>query len=477
MSLKVYNVLTRAKEDFITLTPGVVKMYACGITVSGDAHIGHAYQSVVFDVITRYLRYAGYDVKYVRNYTDVDDKIIANAAKAGEDPIEFAEKFMAQTDKEMDALGNAHPTIMARATQCIDDIINFVQKLIDSGHAYVSEFGDVYFRLDSFSEYGKLSHIQVDKNDTGVRKDVEPGKQNDLDFALWKSAKPGEIAWDSPWGKGRPGWHIECSAMNLKYLGEQIDIHGGGRDLVFPHHENEIAQTESLTGKQFAKYWIHCGLVKVNGQKMSKSLNNGILLKDVLAKYDADTIRFALLRNTYSADIDITDSLLPESLKHVYKMYSVFNSLKDRDFSMSDKAKTEAKIKEITDGFEKAMNDNFNTLEVIAASFGWFNFINAELTKKTTEYDLQAIADKIKELFGVLNILQQKPEEYIANIRSKILQQNNLNAEDIEKAISERATAKQNKDWATADKIRAEMLDKGIVLKDGTTGTSWDINL
>lgn len=477
MSLKVYNVLTRTKEEFTTLTPGIVKMYACGITVSGDAHIGHAYQSVVFDVITRYLKYAGYDVKYVRNYTDVDDKIIANAAKTGENPIEFAEKYMAQTDEEMDKLGNARPTIMARATQCIDDIINFVQKLIDSGHAYVSEFGDVYFRLNSFSEYGKLSHIQIDKNDTGVRKDVEPGKQNDLDFALWKSAKPGEIAWDSPWGKGRPGWHIECSAMNLKYLGEQIDIHGGGRDLVFPHHENEIAQTESLTGKQFAKYWIHCGLVKVNGQKMSKSLNNGILLKDVLAKYDADTIRFALLRNTYSADIDITDTLLPESLKHVYKMYSVLNSLKDRDFSMSGKAKTDTKIKEITDEFEKAMNDNFNTLEVIAASFGWFNFINAELAKKTTEYDLQAIADKIKELFGVLNILQQKPEEYIANIRSKTLQKNNLKAEDIEKAISERATAKQNKDWATADKIRAELLDKGIVLKDSATGTTWDIDL
>lgn len=477
MSLKVYNVLTRTKEDFVTLTPGVVKMYACGITVSGDAHIGHAYQSVVFDVITRYLRYLGYDVKYVRNYTDVDDKIIANTAKTGENPIDFAEKYMAQTDKEMDALGNSHPTIMARATQCIDDIINFVQKLIDSNHAYVSEFGDVYFRLSSFSEYGKLSHIQTDKNDTGVRKDVEPGKQNDLDFALWKSAKPGEIAWKSPWGMGRPGWHIECSAMNLKYLGEQIDIHGGGRDLVFPHHENEIAQTESLTGKQFAKYWIHCGLVKVNGQKMSKSLNNGILLKDVLAKYDADTIRFALLRNTYSADIDITDTLLPESLKHVYKMYSTFEALNGRNFDNINQEKTDSKIKEIVCEFEKAMNDNFNTLEVIAASFGWFNFINAEMAKKTTEYNLQNIADKIKELFSVFNILQHNPTEYIANIKAKTLQQSNTTEEDIQKAISERATAKANKDWTTADKIRAELLDKGFVLKDSPTGTTWDINL
>ncbi len=477
MALKVYNVLSRIKEDFTPLNPGVVNMYACGITVSGDAHIGHAYQSVVFDVITRYLRYLGYDVKYVRNYTDVDDKIIANAARAGMDPIEFAEKYMAQTDIEMDALGNAQPTIMARATKCIDDIINFVQKLIDSGHAYVSEFGDVYFKLSSFPEYGKLSHIQVDKNDTGVRKETEPGKQNDLDFALWKSAKPGEIAWKSPWGMGRPGWHIECSAMNLKYLGEQIDIHGGGRDLVFPHHENEIAQSESLTGKQFAKYWIHCGLVKINGQKMSKSLGNGILLKDVLAKYDADTIRFALLRNTYSADIDITDSLLPESRKHIYKMYSGLAALNGRDFSDADQNETNAKIDEIKNEFERAMNDNFNTLEVIAAAFGWFGFINTELAKKSTEYDLKRIADKIVELFRVLNILQQNPIEYIEKTKNDVLEKSGLTVDDIEKSINERLVAKQNKDWATADAVRAKLLDKGIVLNDTPNGTTWDVNL
>ena len=410
-------------------------------------------------------------------WADVDDKIIANAARAGMDPIVFAEKYMAQTDIEMDALGNAHPTIMARATKCIDDIINFVQKLIDSGHAYVSEFGDVYFRLSSFPEYGKLSHIQVDKNDTGVRKDTEPGKQNDLDFALWKSAKPGEIAWKSPWGMGRPGWHIECSAMNMKYLGEQIDIHGGGRDLVFPHHENEIAQSESLTGKQFAKYWIHCGLVKINGQKMSKSLGNGILLKDVLAKYDADTIRFALLRNTYSADIDITDSLLPESRKHIYKMYSGLAALNGRDFSDADQNETNAKIDEIKNEFEHAMNDNFNTLEVIAAAFGWFGFINTELAKKSTKYDLRRIADKIVELFRVLNILQQNPIEYIEKTKNDVLEKSGLTVDDIEKSINERLVAKQNKDWATADAVRAKLLDKGIVLNDTPNGTTWDVNL
>ena len=477
MSLRIYNVLSRTKEDFVTLTPGVVKMYACGITVSGDAHIGHAYQSVVFDVITRYLRYLGYDVKYVRNYTDVDDKIIANAAKVGEDAVAFAEKYIDQTDREMDALGNAHPTIMARATHCIDDIIDFVQKLIDSGHAYVSEFGDVYFRLSSFPEYGKLSHIQTDKNDTGVRKDIEPDKQNDMDFALWKSAKPGEIAWQSPWGMGRPGWHIECSAMNLKYLGPQIDIHGGGRDLVFPHHENEIAQSESLTGKRFAKYWVHCGLVKVNGQKMSKSLNNGILLKDVLAKYDADTIRFALLRNTYSADIDITDDLLPESGKHVYKMYSTLAELNGRDFVNANPEKTEQKIREITDEFEKSMNDNFNTLGVISAAFGWFSFLNTELSKRDSEYNLVSVAAKIRELFGVLNILQSNPNEYVAKVKENTLNQSGLSENDIRGLIDQRATAKADKDWATADKIRAELLGHGIVLKDGSNGTTWDVAL
>jgi len=477
MSLKVYNVMTRTKQDFVPLTPGVVKMYACGITVSGDAHIGHAYQSVVFDVITRYFRYLGYNVKYVRNYTDVDDKIIANAAKVGENPIDFAQKYMNQTDKEMDALGNDRPTVMARATECMDDIINFVQKLIDQGHAYVSEFGDVYFRLESFPQYGKLSHVQTDKNDTGVRKSIEPGKQNDLDFALWKSAKPGEISWKSPWGMGRPGWHIECSAMNLKYLGEQIDIHGGGRDLVFPHHENEIAQTESLTGKTFAQYWIHCGLVKVNGQKMSKSLNNGILLKDVLAQYESDTIRFALLRNTYSADIDITDALLPESRKHIYKMYATLAAVQGKDFSTADKDKTDAKINEIVSEFESSMNDNFNTLEVMASAFGWFNFINAELAKKTTDYDLAAITGKIKELFGVFNILQKVPTEYIQNIKSSMIAKSGLSLEDINKAIDERAKAKQDKNWEIADKIRSDLLSKGVVLKDSATGTDWDVDL
>ncbi len=477
MTLKIYNVMTRQKQEFVPLTPGAVKMYACGITVSADAHIGHAYQSVVFDVITRYFAYLGYNVKYVRNYTDVDDKIIANANKIGENPISFAERYMAKTDAEMDALGNNRPTVMARATQCIDDIIAFVQKLIDSGHAYVSEFGDVYFKLSSFPDYGKLSHIQTNKNEIGVRKDIEPGKLDEADFALWKSAKPDEIYWDSPWGRGRPGWHIECSAMNMKCLGEQIDIHGGGRDLVFPHHENEIAQTESVTGKTFANYWVHCGLVKVNGQKMSKSLNNGILLQDVLAQYDSDVIRFALLNNMYSNDIDITDTFFPNAMRHVYKMYSVINAARAREYSDANADKTGEKTQQITDEFRTAMDDNFNTYGVIVAAFQWFDFVSAELAKKHTEYDLKTITEKIIELFGVFNILQRDAAQYIADARQRVLTQNNISADEIQAKIDARATAKAARDYATADAIRGELLTRGVTLMDSPSGTTWDIAL
>lgn len=477
MTLKVYNVMARKKQEFKPITPGVVKMYACGITVSADAHIGHAYQSVAFDVISRYLRYRGYDVHYVRNYTDVDDKIIANANLASVDPIEFAEKNIIKTDAEMVALGNDKPTIMARATHCIDDIIAFVQKLIDSGHAYASEFGDVYFKLDSFSGYGKLSHIQTNKNETGVRKSVEPGKLNDGDFALWKAAKVGEVSWDSPWGRGRPGWHIECSAMNLKYLGEQIDIHGGGRDLVFPHHENEIAQTEALTGKTFANYWIHCGLVKVNGQKMSKSLGNGILLQDILAEYDADVIRFALLRNTYSADIDITDNFFTDAKRHVYKMYSVIADVNSRSYDKANPECTGQMVDRITTEFETAMDDNFNTSSVIASLFSWFGFITAEMSKKSTEYDLHKIVGTITRLMSVLNILQKDAAGYLSLIKQSVLLENNISVADILADIEVRNVAKSNKDWRTADAVRDNLRTKGILLKDTADGTIWDVEL
>ena len=475
MALKIYNVMTRTKEDFVPLEPGRVKMYACGITVSGDAHVGHAYQSVVFDVITRYLRYRGFDVNYVRNYTDVDDNIIKNANAVGQDPMQFAEEHIVATDAQMDALGNNRPTTMARATHCIDDIIKFIEKLIASGHAYAADTGDVYFKLDTFPGYGKLSHIKVDQNEVAVRKDLEPGKENDLDFALWKSAKPGEIYWESPWGRGRPGWHIECSAMNMRFLGEQIDIHGGGRDLIFPHHENEIAQTESLTGKPFAKYWVHCGLVKINGQKMSKSLGNGILLRDMLTKYDSDTIRFALLRNTYANDIDITDSFFPDAARHIYRMYSTLNAAMHADNTNANVTKTDAKLAEITTDFETAMDDNFNTAHMLAKSFSWFDFMDAELRRPRSEYDLPRIAAQITKLFAVLNILGTEPEKYITKVKDNFLKTHNIMPEFIKERIAARANAKKNRDFAMADSIRAELTDLGLEIRDTPNGTEWDV--
>jgi len=327
MSLKVYNVLTGKKEDFVPREEGKVKMYACGITVSDNAHIGHAYQAIIFDMIRSYLEYIGNEVTYVRNYTDVDDKIIINARKAGINPKDFAEAYIKKTDAELDALNIKRPTIQARATENIDEMIEFISKLIEKGYAYATEAGDVYYRVNAFSDYGKFSNRSVDEQFVGVRKEVEAGKEDDRDFALWKNAGDDEIYWESPWGKGRPGWHIECSAMSMKYLGETLDIHGGGKDLKFPHHENEIAQSEALTGKQFANYWIHNGLVKVNGQKMSKSLGNGILIEDLIKKYNPDTVKMTILQNNYRSDLNIMDGMFEQVEEKIYNIYKLFTQI------------------------------------------------------------------------------------------------------------------------------------------------------
>jgi cysteinyl-tRNA synthetase len=476
MTVKIYNVLTHKKEDFQPIEKGHVRMYACGITVSGEAHIGHAYQSVVFDMISKYLAYKGNKVTYVRNYTDIDDKIIANAQKADEDPIAFAEKYMNRTNAEMDALGNTPPAVQPRATECIPEIIDFVGRLIDKGHAYATDSGDVYFKVSSFPEYGKLSRVQVNENEVAVRKDLEPDKENAADFALWKAAKPGEIYWESPWGRGRPGWHIECSAMNLANLGEQIDIHGGGRDLIFPHHENEIAQTEALTGKKFANFWIHCGMIKINGQKMSKSLGNGISIKDMLDKYDADVIRFALLRNTYSSDIDVTDAFFPEAVSHIYKMYSTLSKIPNSNEN-ANLSKTNTAIDALTVEFEAAMDDNFNTSAAFAVIFKYMALIGAELAKTTSEYDLAKLAQKVKNLMAIFNILQLDAGKYVKDVKAAVLVDGNLTESEIESKIQKRNDAKANRDFVTADKIRAELLAKRIILQDSAAGTKWDIEL
>lgn len=473
MSLKVYNVLNRKKEEFKPIEPGKVKMYACGITVSGDAHIGHAYQAIVFDIVRKYLEYIGYDVTYVRNYTDVDDKIILKARELGEDPAVFAKRKIDSIEEDFRKLRVDLPTIQSKATECIDDMIAFIQKLIDKGYAYSTLEGNVYFEVSKFKEYGRLSHQILDEQLVAVRKELEPGKLNEKDFALWKNAKDDEIWWDSPWGKGRPGWHIECSTMSMKYLGETIDIHGGGRDLVFPHHENEIAQTEALTGKRFANYWIHNGLIKVNNQKMSKSLNNSILLKDLLNEYNFEVIKFTLESNVYRSDLNVIDGIFEDKEKQLYSIYKTLNTV---DNSTSDLVVDvdSDEYKEVVNNFETDMNDDFNYSLAVSRIYDYMSRINKLITEKNYQEALNITA-AIRNVYKVIGLFSQNPSDYINEIRNKFLRVNNITEEYINDLIIKRKEYKVAKNYEEADKVRNILLEKNIILNDTREGTFWEI--
>lgn len=468
MSLKVYNVLTRKKEDFIPLEEGKVKMYACGITASGDAHVGHAYQAIVFDMIKKYLEYIGNEVTYVRNYTDVDDKIIIKARELGISPTEYAEGLMEKTDKELVLLGIEHPTIQSKATECVPEMIKVIEELINKGHAYRTDIGDVFFSVDSFSEYGKFSNRIIEDNISGVRKEVEPGKKDDRDFALWKSAKDDEIFWDSPWGKGRPGWHIECSVMSIKYLGETLDIHGGGKDLLFPHHENEIAQSESLTKKKFANYWIHNGLIKVNGLKMSKSLGNGILIEDLLKEYNYEVIRMTLLQNHYRSDMNIIDGMFESNEEKIYEIYKLFDKIE----SSGDVKPTEKSIK-IDKEFKDAMDQDFNTSLAIANLFSYISEMNNNIKNIQEVVNMKA---SLIHTYNVLGFLQQQPKSVISEIKNKYIKLYNIDEQMISKLIEKRQQFKNEKNYTEADNIREQLLNLGIILKDTKDNTEWDID-
>ena len=461
--MKIYNTLTRKKEDFSPIHEGQINMYACGITVSGDAHIGHAYQALIYDIIRKYFEKIGYKVNYARNYTDVDDKIIAKSKETGIPPLEYASMMIDRIDKLMRKFEVDDPTIWLKATCNIDNIIDFVSKLIEKGHAYATDRGDVYFSVESFPGYGKLSGRRLEDAYESVRIENEENKRNPLDFALWKSAKEGEIYWESPWGKGRPGWHIECSAMNRAALGDQIDIHGGGRDLIFPHHENEIAQTESLTGKQFAKYWIHNGLIKVNGQKMSKSLGNSLLLSDLLDEYKPETIKYALLQTNYRGDINITDDLFPDADKHMYDFYKVLDEVNESGLS-SDK-----QSKWIDDGFNRAMDDDFNTAKALADLFGIFKGIRAKLRAG----DSEAVADakQVVKTYDLLGLFRSNPKDFIAYYEQKQKAKEGAVPKEVLDLVEQRKVAKVNKDWASADAIRAKINELGYVVKDTKDGS------
>ena len=476
MSLKVFNVLTGKKEEFVPQEENTVKMYACGITVSDNAHIGHAYQAVIFDVIRNYLEFKGMKVTYVRNYTDVDDKIIINARKKGEDPLAYAERFIAKTNSELDQLGIKRPTIQARATESIPDMIEFISNLIKKGHAYATEDGCVYFDVSSFDKYGDFSHRNIDEAIVGVRKDIEPGKRDDRDFALWKSSGDDEIYWESPWGKGRPGWHIECSTMSMKFLGETLDIHGGGKDLKFPHHENEIAQSEALTGKRFSNYWLHNGLVKVNGQKMSKSLGNGILLQDLLAEYDNDVIKVTLLQNNYRSDLNITDGMFELNEKRIYSLYRVFDHI-NRVGAGYTPNKESKFYQEIRTKFINAMDSDFNTSVAISYVFDYIVQLSQMIGKKDRIQDMVDIKAAIVDVYSVLELFQKDPQLVLESIRDKYLSINGITEETILDLIEKRKAAKESKDYATADEIRNQLTSNGILIKDTSAGTEWDIDI
>ncbi len=460
--MKIYNSYTKRKEEFVPLQEGKVKMYACGITVSGEAHIGHGYQALIYDIMRKFLEKLGYDVTYARNYTDVDDKIIARSAEAGVPADEYAEKMIEKINAVMSKLRVDDPNVWLKATQNIDNIIDFINGLMAKGHAYATANGDVYFDVQSYPAYGKLSNRSIDDALDGVRIDNDEEKKNAYDFALWKSAKPGEICWDSPWGKGRPGWHIECSAMNLAAFGEQIDIHGGGRDLIFPHHENEIAQTEALTGKQFVQYWTHNGLIKVNGQKMSKSLGNSLLLADLLEKYSDEAIKYALLQTNYRGDINITDNLFPEAERQIGDFYKLLGTVYASNLIYTPE--DEAAAKKIDDEFNACMSDDFNTALALSNLFGYAK----EMKKFLAANDGKAVAyaRQLQKTYSLLGVLTRKPEEYAALFAAE----DTGVPSEVTAIAEERWAARQNRDWAKSDELRAKLASLGYAVKDSKTG-------
>ncbi len=459
--MKIYNSLTKRKEEFIPLEGNKVKMYACGITVSGEAHIGHGYQALIYDIMRKYLKKLGYDVTYARNYTDVDDKIIAKANETGVPADEYAAKMIENINAIMEKFHVDDPDVWLKATQNIDNIIEFVSTLIEKGHAYATKNGDVYFDVQSFPAYGQLSNRSLDDAMDGVRVDNDEEKRNAYDFALWKSAKKGEIFWESPWGKGRPGWHIECSAMNRAAFGEQIDIHGGGRDLIFPHHENEIAQTEALTGKRFVKYWTHNGLIKVNGQKMSKSLGNSLLLADLLNTYTDEAIKFALLQTNYRNDINITDDLFPEAERHILEFYKALAAADELGFTANEGGKYATKY--VDEEFNGCMSDDFNTALALSNLFGYFK----ELKKLTAAKDEKAaaLAAQIRETYALLGLFKKNAKEFVAHFDK---------GEEIPAEVAaiakERWAARLAKDWAKSDELRGKLAELGYAVKDSKEG-------
>ena len=458
--MHIYNTLTRRKEPFKPLVDGKVSMYVCGMTVYDYCHLGHARVMVAFDVITRYLRHRGYDVTYVRNITDIDDKILKRAEENGEPIDALTERMIAAMHEDEARLNVLPPSQEPRATGHIDDIIAMIETLIDKGFAYAAANGDVYYRVRKFTDYGKLNNRQLDDMRSGARVDVGVHKEDPLDFVLWKAAKPGEAHWHSPWGDGRPGWHIECSAMSTCCLGDTFDIHGGGPDLTFPHHENEIAQSEAATGKTYVNTWMHAGAVRVNQEKMSKSLGNFFTIRDVLAEHDPEVVRYLLVASHYRSAINYSVDSLVEARKSLTRLYTALDGVNaDEQAAASDAAER----------FTAAMDDDFNTPIALAALFDLARDLNRAKSDQPAE--APRLAGELKRLAGVLGLLQQTPQTFLKGAQQQVA----LSEEEIEAKIAERQAAKGSKDFARADAIRDELAALGIILKDSREGTTWVI--
>jgi cysteinyl-tRNA synthetase len=486
MSLKIYNTMTRKKEVFVPLREGKVGMYACGVTVYDFSHIGHARAMVVFDAIQRYLKASGYDVTFVRNYTDIDDKIINRAHEEGVTYDVISERYIKEFDDDMRALGVETPTQTPKATDHIAEMISMVQTLIDKGKAYEVD-GDVYFSVSTFSDYGKLSGKNPDDLLSGARVEVDERKRSPLDFALWKKSKEGEPWWSCPWGKGRPGWHIECSAMSQKYLGETFDIHGGGMDLVFPHHENEIAQAECTTGKPFARYWIHNGFVNINHEKMSKSLKNFLTIRDVMKNYHPEVVRLFLLSNHYRSPVDFSDQNLAEAKTGLERFYALLLDLQtvkkaaraDGELDPAEQAAL-AEVRAFPEKFKEAMDDDFNTAAALGHLYNLTRTLNgiADRCKKDAGCTLdEAIALEAQKVFAqagkVFGLLQNQPAAYFEKLKALGSASRGISKQEIEGLIAQRLNARKEKNWARSDEIRNGLAEKGVILKDSPQGTEW----
>ena len=456
--MQVYNTMTRKKEPLVPMKEGEVSMYVCGPTVYDYFHIGNARPFVVFDTMRRYLEYRGYKVKYVQNFTDIDDKMINRANREGTTVKELGDRFIQEYYKDADALGIERATVNPRATEHIGEIIKLVKKLIEKGHAYATEDGDVYFSVRSFPGYGKLKGQDIDDMENGARISPTEQKRDPLDFALWKGEKPGEPSWPSPWGKGRPGWHVECSAMSMKYLGETFDIHGGGMDLIFPHHENEIAQSEGATGKPFVHYWMHNGYININNQKMSKSLGNFFTVRDIAKEYDLEAVRLFLLSANYRNPVNFSRELMEQTVASLARLYTARDRLFDTAVDeTADDSGVSAELDAFRDRFNEAMDDDLNTADALGVLFELARWINVFATGAHTAKAIEAVKARYAELNGVLGLVVKErkenfPEEALALLEA-------------------RREAKKAKDWARADAIRAELREMGFAVEDTKDGS------